>query len=480
VARYSGHAFPSGVCDPEARHLLHEVSTKSYGMIFISMFAVIILHVLVFHRRGILDPVSVFLISYLYYSYFTPVTMSIFEQFDVYLLQDVTWISPESIDQSAILSFLGYAGYSAGYYVATMRTDFRRAFEANSLSMRVILGDSFVRGIIASIFITFLLTLVFFSSELFASLSSYEAKIATNYENSTFAFVRGTALILMSILANYFILVSRRYALITAASVVLFVFISFLTFSKGPFIFAVLCGFCFLYRYRKLPSFVSLAVMAGAGILALVYFVPAFAAYRATGEFRLQSPDQVSLSTIFSDASGPFGVINFVLNGYFDPSRNPLWHSFVLWVPKFIWAGRPLDIAETFAQQMMKDWQPGFGMGFSPLAEGYARFGMLGTPFFMILVGATLGFLQTFFSSFLPTRIRVPIIMTVGGYLALLVLRGAYSGVITQSLQAWIPALAVCLTANYFSKNKVSEYYRDFSQAQRRAPPPPNIRRRPN
>jgi oligosaccharide repeat unit polymerase len=448
-------------------------------MIYLSMIAVVTFHFIVFRKRGILDPIAVFLISYLYYSYFTPVTMSLLDQFDLFA-SETSWISQETIDLSALLSFLGYVGYATGYFLTTMKTEFGRLPAASNLPLRAVLTDTFLRGVLFSIAVMLAVTVLFFGSQLTTSLTSYADKITVNYENSVFSFLRAATLVLMSVSANYMILTARRYALIAGVSAAFFVLLSFLIFSKGPFIFAVLCGFCFLYRYRKLPSFVSLTVMATAGVLALVYFVPAFAVYRATGTFELLSPKDIPLSMIFSDAAGPFSVINYTFSGYFETSRNPLWHSFILWIPKFIWASRPYDVAETFAQQVMKDWQPGFGLGFSPLAEGYARFGMAGVPFFMLLIGATVGALQTFFSSLLPKRIQVPVIMTVGGQLALLVLRGSYSAVITQSLQGWIPTIIICFAASYFARNRIIDHPSTYAGMRPMQAPPPYVKQRQN
>ena len=77
----------------EALHRLSPLHRSGIKLIFASLLATVLVHFVFFRKRGILDPVSVFLISYLYYSYFIPVSMVLFEQFDLNLLPEVSWIS---------------------------------------------------------------------------------------------------------------------------------------------------------------------------------------------------------------------------------------------------------------------------------------------------------------------------------------------------------------------------------------------------
>lgn len=419
-------------------------------MMYISLFMTTMLHFVLFGRRSLTDPISVFFICYLYYSYFTPVTMLLFDQFDLLLLERVNWISMDTINRSSILSFIGYAGYSIGYFFLTRKVNFQQT--DNNRSIILLFSDTYTKILVSFILVISSSIVIFYSNELIYATSSYESKISGNYLGSGYAFLISIVITLLSLLTNYFILNGRNFQLISFIGLFLFINIAILTYSKGPFIYAALCGFCFLHRYGRVPTWISLVGMATAAVLALVYFVPAFAAYRATGEFDLLASDAVTLNTIFSDASGPYGVINFALNGYVSMDDHPLWESFILWVPRALWADRPLDVAEGFARQVMENWQPGYGVGFSPLAEGYARYGIWGSGLFMALMGATFASIQRAFAFFLPAAMRVPVMLTIGGYVSVLVLRGPFSGLITQSIQNWLPVILIGLVARELTR----------------------------
>ncbi|MFM6852693.1 MAG: O-antigen polysaccharide polymerase Wzy, partial [Sphingopyxis sp.] len=108
--------------------------------------------------------------------------------------------------------------------------------------------------------------------------------------------------------------------------------------------------------------------------------------------------------------------------------------------------------AEGFARDVMTGWQAGFGLGFSPFAEGYARFGVVGSAAFMALVGATTAVLQSTFARAIAPAMRVPAMLTIGGLVSVLVLRGAFSGLITQSVQNWLPLIIISLVATELAK----------------------------
>jgi hypothetical protein len=127
-----------------------------------------------------------------------------------------------------------------------------------------------------------------------------------------------------------------------------------------------------------------------------------------------------------------------------------------MWIPRGIWPERPIDMAEGFARDFMVGWQPGMGMGYSPVAEGFHRYGLLLGPVVLFLIGLIFALLQTSFVRVARPGLRLALYVTISGYIAFFMNRGPFSGVFTQSLQFWLPVLTVLyliLLANKINKD---------------------------
>jgi oligosaccharide repeat unit polymerase len=416
-------------------------------MIYLSLLAVIVLHVALFSRRGLLDPVSVFFLAFLYYSYLTPIVMLNFDIFSVDFAGAASWVTADTINKAAILFLVGYTGFSSAYFLFTGGSKGSQ-FESPNLKLDELLKDRYLLSIIAfAVLIIAILTTVF-RDALLASTESYEGKISGNYSNSSYAFLLSVALTAFSLIVNYIVLNSRRFLLAAAVGVVLCLLLTILTFSKYPLIFAALCTFCALHRMKWLPFPVLITGLIIGSVLMTVLFLPMFSEFRATGRLEFSGFSARSVNLMIAEASSPFSIVHLGFSGYIRPEGHPLWHSFALWIPRAIWPDRPLDIAEGFAQQVIVNWQAGFGLGFSPFAEAYARVGLYGSFFFMAMVGAIMALLQRGFAALVPPEMRIPATLTIGGIVSVLVLRGAFSGLITQSLQNWVPIVLMSLIAS--------------------------------
>lgn len=130
--------------------------------------------------------------------------------------------------------------------------------------------------------------------------------------------------------------------------------------------------------YRIRPWKLGVALLAGA---AFFLFIPVFSVYRAGGIGLLESVS-LGLSRITltrMDPAGPYGSIIDVLAG--DGAGVTYLESAQVLIPRVVLPfERGLDPAEHYAQQTIENWQPGRGLGFSPLAEAYLNAGFFG-PF---------------------------------------------------------------------------------------------------
>lgn len=423
-------------------------------MIFASLLIVTIFHVMLFSKRGLLDPISILFLAFIYYSYVTPIVILTFDDVSVDFAGSQTWVRKEIIDESAILFAVGYVGFCLSYFLCTAQRDVQIPIEYNQRYPELFY-DTYFRFLLILSIVTFIVFSILFRDELTTITESYEGKISENYENSIFGFLYSFCLTLLSLLANYYILNSKKYVRDSALIIVGFVFLSLLVFSKAPLIYATLCAFCALHRLQRVPYPVLLiGLMIGAGLIS-VLFLPLFSVYRASGEIQFVTLDAQTIRFMIAEASSPFTIVHSALSGYVRIEGHPLWQSFVLWIPRGLWESRPLDIAESFAQQVIVNWQSGFGLGFSPFAEAYARVGILGSFLFMGMSGAVMAILQRNFAGLMPPIMRIPATLTIGGIISVLFLRGAFSGLITQSIQNWVPVVLISLLASEVARRRV-------------------------
>ena len=415
-------------------------------MIYASLIGVLLVHGWLFSKRGLLDPVSVFFLAFLYYSYLAPISMLLFDLYGLDVAGQTSFVTLDTINRSSILFFLGYTCYAFFYHHLSKR-DGVENYELRNESISILLKDNYLKVLILFVIMVILTISTYFRDQLIDATDSYEGKISGNYTASGYAFMMNTAFTLLSLVFNYLILNVRQRNVVALAGIMIFVLLSVATFSKVPLIYAALCAFCALHRYRRVPFWLVMVALVVGSIILTLLFMPAFSTYRGSGQFVFRMPSVDSFAAALGEAASPFTIVHLALNGYVSVRGYPLWDSFVLWIPRAIWPDRPIDLAEGFARQVIAHWQVGFGLGFSPFAEGYARFGMIGGALFMGMVGGVTALMQSFFSRAVPAVMRAPAMLTVGGFVSVLVLRGPFSGLITQSLQNWAPIIVVSLVA---------------------------------
>ena len=396
----------------------------------------------------LLDPLTLFFAGLIYYGYFIPITMSLFGDYFVPFLSGGIIISDYDLTLTSLILPLGYLGFVLGYRVFTPRS-FVDDLARQARNCDIGTHDNI--GVTLSVMIAALLLVcvVFFLSDLTMVMSGYEQKIQARYEGSAFSLVYSLILSFSVILLAWKVFHSESYIKIGVASAVTLFIWSIMTYSKEPMVYGGLILFITSARAFPQAQVKTLVLaLAGGGVL-LTFFVPSFSIYRATGEFSFVDPRDLSLPFLFSDASGPFAALILAVRSEAAVSLGRLWESFFLWIPRSIWADRPLDAAEDFARAVMPDWRPGYGLGFSPFAEAKLRFGTLLAPVLLLLSGASLSGLQRWALRFVSPALAPALLLVVQGYIMFTFHRGPFSGIFTAMLQFWIPFLAATSALNF-------------------------------
>jgi hypothetical protein len=412
-------------------------------MIFISLIlCVMIFAIYRTPNNVLLDPFTVFSVSVLYYGYLIPVCMLLFSDYFLPFQGSGLIVASSELNIIAVLLFLCYAGFVFGYrlilaqgWIDCLVTERDRLSEAENKGAQKFLGRLSL-GLLAFF-------LLFFSGTLLEVLSGYENKIEARYDASAYNLVYQFLLLTVVSYSVVRVLQDRNYKAYTILTAAILLVLSFLTFSKDPMVYCAIFLLAAGARFFKANQGVILIVAVGFAILTLVFLVPMFSIYRATGALTFSDPSGVPLAFLFSDASGPFSSIVLAIRDQGLSGVAPLYESFALWIPRFVWAERPLDAAEAYAQAVMFDWRPGFGLGYSPFAEAESRFGLAFAPLLFFISGLFIAGTQRFLRRVIPAGILIGVMFVVQSYALFVSLRGPFSGQVTSMAQFWIPFLAL-------------------------------------
>lgn len=179
----------------------------------------------------------------------------------------------------------------------------------------------------------------------------------------------------------------RRAALAAIALVALMAAASVLINRKEALATGLLVLSSPVTRWR-LTVVQSAGLFVAAVILGLLAF-NAYSLHRGGAEVTVQRDLFPSYGLVEgSDAGGPFSSIEYVFGGH-----QPLLYGrsyldvAILVVPKAIWPGRPMDLAQSYARATIPGWSPGRGTGFSLLAEAYLNFSSVGVALQFFLLG---------------------------------------------------------------------------------------------
>lgn len=276
---------------------------------------------------------------------------------------------------------------------------------------------------------------------------SYTASYTAQYANPLPTLICQIVALINAILMVF--LGMRKSALPIFIAVCLFAFNIYLTFlfnEKSPGAIALI-GVGYLYFFWVRDKRLAIAGALVGVLMALFVLKPL---YNILSE---NIPTQDSVFTQLAhmrpsftvlDSAGPMAATLYLLDK--DEAQTygmGLLKSVGLLVPRALWPERPMDPSEVFAQKMMVGWQPGMGMGYSPIIEAYMNFG-LWLSFLEFLIFGLLwgwmwrGFMRVF--AFYNTPAHLDVIYRIAGfYVLILFFRGMMIGGFKQALMYIVP-----------------------------------------
>lgn len=308
-------------------------------------------------------------------------------------------------------------------------------------------------GILVFLFLALSFVYMFFRDQIVSS-GTYEGNVETVYKNPTYTYFVDLIIIYSAILGGAIIIKKRR---ITVKSILYCMpgfYWGVYASTKDQIVISALALLTFFTVVRPPKSlfkiffgFFVVLILAPLGMLW-------FTLYRAGVVVSWEGLNKFLKNGIFrnSDPAGPIAVFNDIYNSLKEFKFGSTYlDTFYLWIPKFIWPGRPPDIGERYAQVTLKYWLPGQGLGFSLLIEGYLNFSYLGVilQYFLIgfLWGKTWAYFKLFFMK-ISIHLWLSLYAIYGFLLLILIHRSPFSATPKQLLLTISPMIIFLLFFN--------------------------------
>ena len=357
---------------------------------FVCLIAVVYVTVLVISaryfakREGYYSTITVFGVSAFVYYMAIPLEMALFGQ-EIEAAGDVVFLSPANQVQIAAMGLMAFIAFVVGYQLSnfTPFPEKRPGDEPGPQSIGRIPKSLLILGAGS------IAALVFGFGPQLRSMSTYAGAYETAYEHSVFSLLRTYAVMAVTLMAA--LLVCRHRARPVLALVVVTPAFSWGVFSsdKDPILVGLL-GLAAYFLGKRSRSPKLLLWIAG-GAVAFILLSPAFSMYRSGLTFS-EAWDDYYFGVTRADPRGPMISLAVVTASDQPPAWGDTYlDNALLWIPKFIWPGRPLDLAESFARDNIPYWTPGQGLGYSLLAESYVNFWWFGPLIQYFLIGLLWG-----------------------------------------------------------------------------------------
>lgn len=346
------------------------------------------------------------------------------------------------LSAAAVVSFCG------GYFLSGFRLKQSLVFVHEDHSS----GNNhslFLVSINSLLLLSMVFLLVFFAKDLQTSIQSYEANYTITYNASTFNYLK-TIFITTSSIAGCWYICIRKKIRIGMFLVVIVIAFGILTSDKNPILIGMLpltvwiCGHMENAKHGVVSSVLLLCI-----ILLTILLIPIFSLYRGGVDiFNIATlKDNYYFSFTKIDPAGPFVSLAEIIR--VPPELllgKSYFNNFLILIPKTIFADRPLDLAEQFAREHIRDWEPGRGLGYSLMAEASINFGYFGMFLHYFLIGLLWGMCWRFIGKLMRDNREINVVYrTFGFYLLILMHRGPSIGIMKTLIQFLIPLLIIMI-----------------------------------
>lgn len=418
-------------------------------LIFILIVFLVISMILIYiyyKKEGYFSTISFFIISVIIYYVAIPVELSIIG--DNGYFKDRSFIEVTYYNRILLLttSLLSVLAFFFGYYLSKFK------LTVNSLQLnQQNSGYLLQKSVYFLLLISSSILIIFYFDVIIASMSGYRSNYTNTYNNSTYSYFKSIFILSLAIVASIY-LCTRGKEIIGILLIIIGFSFGVMTSDKNPILISllplVLKANIIISNNKIKISTIFFVIIA---FVVVLFSIPIFSLYRAGVDiFSLDIVSEFYFSFTRIDPSGPFISLASVLKEEFIPTYGIEYlKNIEILIPKSIWTERPLDLAERFAQDNIKNWQPGEGMGFSLMAEGILSFGYYLSFFHYLFIGLFWGYSWRFIAFLSKNDYMVNIIYRiVGFYIIIIMHRGPSLTIVKDLIHFFVPLFLILVTLN--------------------------------
>jgi oligosaccharide repeat unit polymerase len=373
-------------------------------------------------------------------------------------LQDSTKIA------ISIMAVLAIIGFGIGLKISK--------FSFRDKNLKPIEGQkSQPLGISTFIFIAIFLLVLLFRDKIIMS-GSYEGNVDAVYNNPLYSLLVDLVVIYCAVLGGSVIIKHRKITFIAILYVLPGIYWGTYASTKDQILVGIL-GLLTYYTVVKPPKRIIVVLL---GLICLVFLAPLgmlwFSLFRAGVNISYEEMKNLLDQGVLrnTDPAGPIAVFNDIYNKNSGYKYGTTYvETLYLWIPKFVWPGRPPNLAEKYAQDTIKTWLPGQGLGYSLLVEGYINLSFIGVviQYFLIgfLWGKGWGLIKSFISK-ISEHIWLSLYAIYGFLLLIVIHRAPFSDTPKQMFLMLFPMLLFLLIfkkSSWLVKNVNTQEHRGLN-----------------
>ena len=332
---------------------------------------------------GKYSTIFIFGLGVLFYYFMVPLEMSLKGQTYYYLGDGLSVeMSPEVNIKILTMGLLSFLGFIVGLCLSKFTIHFSARNNMSFWLTKYVSNHKkdFQTTLYGIWFLSGFVVFIIYGDTLMA-MGNYQSAYGVRYSSPLFSYFLSQFYICSSVIAGLSLRMktSRSYILSTFILFVV-VILAIYTSDKGPILLALLAISTSILGGKSIGTvkmmFVTLFVFP-----MVLLLLPLFSFYRVGIPISLDIIQLLGdhLSFTKMDPAGPMTAISYYI---INPPRLHLGVTYLtslaIIIPKFLWPSRPLDLSEQFAREQISNWNPGQGLGFSPLAEATMNFGMVG------------------------------------------------------------------------------------------------------
>lgn len=412
-------------------------------------------------REGYLSTITVFGFSSFIFYLIIPLEAVISENQLVIGRYLPFYLHSNMLEIIVFMSLISLISFSGGYYLSGFYP-----YKREELILRISHSKNnsipFPFALISLIIITVVSLLAVFSTQLMA-VNTYFGNYFTTYTSPIFSYAASIFAYFTAILISYHILTVSGFSRVSLSLIVILILWGVYSSNKNPILLALLSASVHFCIPKKKEEISKLLFAIVGGIIFLFSF-PIFSLFRA-GVRGMDLFRNYYFSTSLIDPAGPFYSLLVSLTQKEKLFGLTYINDLSLIIPKWIWEERPMGTAEYFAREIIPNWQPGQGLGYSLMAEAYQNFGVTGAFLLYFMIGLLWGMiwkiLKKHFSKINCVYFQ-SIYLTVGFYLLILMHRAPAIDLVKNMVHVFCPLLPASLISYryYLFRGKLFRKFR--------------------